>query len=118
MPSVVWNARPPHLELWADYRFNAIRIPDRDRSVDLHLLRLRVRVAYDTRLSLSTFWQCNSVEDVASLNARLRYNLRDGIDLWIVYNEAVNTDRFSQTPVPPVSQGRAVMVKYTHTLVW
>lgn len=117
-PSVVWNAVPPHLELGANYSFNAIRFPDRGLSVDVHLLRLRVRVAYDTRFSLSTFWQYNSVEDVASLNARLRYNVRDGTDLWIVYNEAVNTDRYSYTPIPPVSQGRAVMVKYTHTLVW
>ena len=52
--------------------------------------------------------------DVPSLNARLRF-VRDGTDLWIVYNEALNTDRYSLTPVPPVSRGRAVMVKYTHT---
>lgn len=117
-PSLVWNAVPPHLELGADYIFNAIRFPDRDLSLDVHLLRLRVRVAYDPRLSLSTFWQYNSVEDLASLNARLRFNVRDGTDLWIVYNESVNTDRYSKTPLPPVSQGRAVMVKYTHTLVW
>ncbi|MDH3498428.1 MAG: hypothetical protein OER21_16865 [Gemmatimonadota bacterium] len=117
-PRLVWNARPPHLELGADYSFNAIRFPDRDRALDVHLLRLRVHVAYDPRLSLSTFWQYNSVDDVASLNARLRFNVRDGIDLWVVYNETINTDRLSRTPVPPVSHGRAVMVKYTHTLVW
>jgi len=73
---------------------------------------------HDTHLSLSTFWQYNSAVDVASLNARLRYNVRDGTDLWIVYNEAVNTDRYSRTPVPPVSEGRALMMKYTQTLVW
>ncbi len=117
-PRLVWNARPPHLELGADYSFNALRFPDRDRSLDVHLLRVRVRVAYDPRLSLSTFWQYNSVEDVGSLNARLRFNVRDGTDLWIVYNETVNTDRYARTPALPVSQGRAVMVKYTHTLVW
>src|SRR3990172_4063734 len=78
-----WNPSR-HLELGADYSFNAIRFPDRDLSLDVHLLRLRVRAAYDTHLSLSTFWQYNSVEDVASLNARLRYNVRDGNDLWIV----------------------------------
>jgi len=44
--------------------------------------------------------------------------MRDGTDLWIVYDEAVNTDRYSYTPMRPVSQGRALMVKYTHTLVW
>jgi hypothetical protein len=33
----------------------------------------------------------------------------------IVHNEALNTDRYSLTPVPPVSRGRAVMVKYTQS---
>jgi hypothetical protein len=60
----------------------------------------------------------HSEPDGASLNARLSYNVRDGTDLWIVYNEAINTDRYSRSPIPPVSQGRALMVKYTHTLVW
>jgi hypothetical protein len=108
----------PHLDMGVDYSFNAIRFPDRDLSLDMHLLLLRVRIAYDTHLSLSTFLQYNSVEDLVSMNARLRYNVRDGTDLWIVYNESINTDRYSHTPIPPVSQGRAVMVKYTHTLVW
>ena len=117
-PSVEWNAVPPHLELGADYTFNAIRFPDRHVSLNVHLVRVRVRIAYDPRLSLSTFWQYNSVDDVASLNARLRFNVRDGTDLWIVYNETINTDRESYVPIPPVSRGRAVMVKYTHTLVW
>ncbi len=117
-PSVEWNAVPPHLELGADYSFNAIRFPERAVSLHVHLVRVRVRIAYDPRLSLSTFWQYNSVDDVASLNARLRFNVRDGTDLWIVYNEGLNTDRNAHTPIPPVSRGRALMVKYTHTLVW
>jgi hypothetical protein len=112
-----WNPSP-HLELSGTYSFNAIRFPDRDLAVDLHLLRLRFRAAYDTHLSLSTFIQYNSLDDLTSLNARLRYNIRDGNDLWIVYDEAINTDRHSYTPVPPVSRGRAVMLKYTHTLLW
>jgi hypothetical protein len=115
--SPAWNPSR-HLELGIDYGFNAIRFPDRDLSLDVHLLRLRLQAAYDAHLSLATFWQYNSLADVASVNARLRYNVREGNDLWIVYNEAVNTDRFSRSPIPPASQGRAVMVKYTHTLVW
>ncbi|OGU07473.1 MAG: hypothetical protein A2W29_08950 [Gemmatimonadetes bacterium RBG_16_66_8] len=112
-----WNPSR-HLELGVDYGFNAIRFPDRELSVDVHLLRLRVQTAYDAHLSLSTFWQYNSATDVASVNARLRYNVREGNDLWVVYNEAVNTDRLARSPIPPVSQGRAVMAKYTHTMVW
>ncbi len=116
--NATWNAAPPHLQLGAVYSFDAVRFPDRDLSLDVHLARLRVRVAIDNHLSLSAFLQYNSVADLASVNARFRYAVRDGRDLWIVYNETLNTDRHSRTPIPPVSQGRAVMVKYTHTLIW
>jgi hypothetical protein len=107
-----------HLTVGATYNFNAIRFPGRDLELNTHLLRLRLRAAYDTHLSLSSFWQYNSLNNVASLNARLRYNFRDGTDLWVVYNETLNTDRNSRMPVPPRSQGRAIMVKYTHALIW
>ncbi len=114
----VWNPSR-HLELGADYRFNAIRFPDRDESLDVHLARLRVQLSLDVHLSLATFVQYNSAADEASVNARLRYNIREGRDLWIVYTEAMNTDRPDVAgPDLPFTQSRALMVKYTHTLVW
>jgi hypothetical protein len=45
-----WNPSR-HLELRVDYGFNAIRFPDRDLSLDVHVLRLRVQTAYDAHLS-------------------------------------------------------------------
>jgi hypothetical protein len=55
-----------------EYGFDAIRFPDRDLSVDLHLARLRAGVALDTHLSVNAFLQYDSVAKVASLNARCR----------------------------------------------
>jgi hypothetical protein len=52
------------------------------------------------------------------MNLRLRYNFRDGTDLWIVYNETLHTDRETWHPMPPRSLGRALLVKYTHTFIW
>ena len=112
-----WNASR-HIELGVDYAFNAIRFPSRNLSLDVHLLRARIKTAYDAHFSVSTFVQYNSAADAVSFNGRLRYNVREGNDLWIVYNEGLNTDRVSRSPMPPASQGRAVMIKYTHTLVW
>ena len=107
-----------HLELSADYSLNRIRFPARDQAVNMHLLRLRVRAAYDVHLSLSAFLQYNSVSDQFDMNLRLRYNVRDGTDLWIVYNETLHTDREAWHPMPPRSLGRALLVKYTHTFIW
>jgi hypothetical protein len=34
------------------------------------------------------------------------------------HQAAGGRDRYARTPIPPLSQDRALMVKYTHTLVW
>ncbi len=107
-----------HVELGADYSLNWIRFPNRNQKIDMHLLRLRLRFAYDVRLSLSALLQYNSVSDRFDVNMRLRYNFRDGRDLWIVYNETLHTDRKGWHPRPPLSLGRAFLVKYTHTFIW
>jgi hypothetical protein len=111
-----WNLSS-HVELGANYFFNRIRFPERGLALDLHVARVRVQLAYDAHLSLSTLLQYNGSTNSASVNARLRYNYREGNDLWVVYNEAVNTDRSGLVPEPPFSQSRALMVKYTYTLI-
>ncbi len=107
-----------HLELSADYQFNALRFRDRDLSANTHLVRARVQTALDTHLSLSTFVQFNSTADDLSVNARLRYHFSEGRDLWLVYNEGFTTDRQAIAGLtPPASQNRTVMLKYTHTFI-
>jgi hypothetical protein len=105
------------LQVGVDYLFNALRFPDRGVSTDLHVARARVQAGYDAHLSLSTFLQYSNATQTANVNARLRYNFREGNDLWVVYDERANTDREGLVPEPPFSQCRALLVKYTHTLV-
>jgi hypothetical protein len=50
-----------------------------------------------------------------SANVRFRYNFREGNDLWIVYNEGMNTDRHRLTPTLPFTDSRTILVKYTYT---
>ncbi|WP_419948672.1 hypothetical protein [Candidatus Palauibacter sp.] len=51
------------------------------------------------------------------MNARFRYHFREGVDLWVVYNEGYYMDRSNGGVDPrlPFSSGRALMVKYSHT---
>lgn len=108
----------PHLTVGVEYELNLIRFPDRDESLDAHLARFRVQTALDTHLSANTFAQYNSTEDELSVNARLRYHFSEGNDLWLVYNEGFNTYRpLEPGPRLPVSQSRALMVKYTYTFI-
>jgi hypothetical protein len=113
-----WNLSS-HFEFSAAYQFNLIRFPDRQEELNAHLARVRLDVAMDTHLSLSAFLQYNGTDDIASINARLRYHFREGSDLWIVYDEGMNTMRdVVGAPRLPLSQNRALLVKYTYTIVY
>ena len=59
--------------------------------------------------------QYNSAADIVLANFRIRYNPREGQDLYLVYNELRNTDRFGSIPVLPVVPERTFLVKYSYT---
>jgi hypothetical protein len=111
-----WNVSP-HLELGADYQWTRLRFDDRGQATDIHVGRLRVRTALDSRASGNAFLQYNSAADRLDLNLRLRYNFSEGRDLWIVLNEGLATDRLPNPAEPelPLSLSRTFIVKYTHT---
>jgi hypothetical protein len=118
--SPAWNPSR-HLELAAGYEFNRITFDDRAKptTTTTHVGNLEIKVAVDTRLSMSTFAQYSNVDDLTAVNARFRYNFSEGTDLWLVYNEALNTRRdIADVPRLPRSAGRTLMLKYTHALIW
>ncbi len=103
-----------HLELRPSYSINRFEFDGEDLTTQLASLRLDF--ALNTHLSLSTFGQYNSVIDQTSVNARLRYHFREGTDLWIVYNEGFNLERDNGLdPRLPLSAGRTLLLKYSHT---
>jgi hypothetical protein len=110
-----WRASR-HFGVGAGYSFTAVRFPDRDQAFDAHLVQVRTQAALNTKLSLNAFIQLSSVADMTSANVRVRYNFREGQDLWLVYNGGWNLDRYDHTPVRPLTDNRTFLVKYTHTL--
>ena len=112
--SPVWYVSP-HLELAGSYLYNQIRFPDRDQRFDAHLARLRIGTALNTKVSTNAFIQFNSATNTVSANVRFRYNFREGNDLWIVYNEGMNTDRHRVAPALPFTDARTILLKYTYT---
>ena len=70
-----------HLELVSGWEWNRIRFDERGQAFDAHLVRLQARGALDVHFSIDAFAQYNSLTDVVSTNARLRYNFREGQDL-------------------------------------
>ena len=113
--SPTWNASR-HLELGGEYQLSRLRFPTRGQATDIHVGRLRVRTALDARMSGNALVQYNSTSDRLDVNFRLRYAFAEGTDLWLVYNEGLDTDRSRELGVPsPFSLARSFILKYTHT---
>jgi hypothetical protein len=112
-----WNVSR-NLELGGDYELRRLRFPVRQQSADIHLARLKVRGALDARASGNAFLQYNSTTDRLALNFRARYNFAEGTDLWLVYDETLDTERpeVMSGLRTPLSAARALVIKYTHTL--
>jgi len=104
-----------HLTLSGAYELNRILFDARDQEFTSHVGRLRTELTFSTTTSASAFVQYNSAGHLVSLNARFRYNPSEGTDLYLVWNESLNTDRFAPTPQLPLSQARTLLVKYART---
>jgi hypothetical protein len=105
----------PDLSLSGHYEFNRVDFPGRGQKLIAHLVQLRLLATLSTKLSVLTFVQYNGAEDLVVGNVRLRYNPREGNDLYLVFNEILNTDRAGKVPYPPASGSRAVLLKYSYT---
>lgn len=114
---ITWPASR-HLEVVGGVEWNRIRFPSRGQSLDPRLVRLTLRGAVDTRLSIDAFGQYNSLTGQLTGNTRLRYNFREGQDLWLVWNEGLNLDRDPLVvPRLPFAEARTLTLKYSHTLI-
>ena len=104
-----------HLEFTGNYQYERIRFPDRAENFDSHIARLRVETALTPKLSAIAFIQYNSAVDRVVSNFRIRFNPKEGSDLYIVYNELLNTERYRHMPIMPLRDNRTLLVKYSYT---
>jgi len=111
-----WNVNR-FLELAGSYQFTRLEFPDRDQTANIHLVGVRSQIGLNTKLALNSFVQYNTSSNIIASNVRFRYNMAEGNDLWIVYTENLNSDRFRESPALPVSRNRTVLLKYTYTFI-
>ena len=106
-----------HLNLSGTWRSNFLDFSDQEAGMAnwLHLIRLKLEMALDLHLSASMLSQYNTSSKSFFNNARVRYNFRDGHDLYLVYNEIFNEDRRREEPVLPVSAQQTFILKYIYT---
>jgi hypothetical protein len=111
--SPAWNVSR-HLSLASTYEVNHISFPD-DETLTTHLQRFRLDFTPSVEYSLSGFVQHNSAENAILGNVRFRYNPRQGNNLYLVYNESLNSNRDIGQPRRPLSSQRSLTVKMTYT---
>lgn len=104
-----------HWDLEGFYQYNEIDFAKRNLSLTAHLARLKASYMLNTRFSVAAFLQYNSIENLYTGNIRLRYNPKEGNDLYIVYNDLLNARRKEHQPHLPFRSSRAIIVKYTYT---
>jgi hypothetical protein len=109
-----WNISR-HFELGGTYNFDHVSVKKRNLSMTNHILGIKALYMFDTKLSINAFIQYNTDYDGIITNFRIRYNPKEGNDLYLVFNEDRNTDLYREMPVLPVYNSRAVMLKYTYT---
>ncbi len=107
-----------YIQLGGFYRFTRIEFPDRSQNFYGHIARLRIDASLNTKLSSAAFIQYNSAIDAVIINMRIRYNPREGNDLYLVYNEGMNTERYRSDVILPVTSSRTILLKYTYTLIY
>jgi hypothetical protein len=109
-----WNISK-HFELGGTYNFDHVNVSKRDITWTNHIIGLKALYMLNTKFSVNAFVQYNtSVHEIIS-NFRIRYNPKEGNDLYLVFNEGRNMDLTRELPNLPVYFSRAVMVKYTYT---
>lgn len=109
-----WRASA-YLRISADFQLDRIDFSDRDQREWSKLARLRVLASASPKLSLSGVIQVKSLADLATGNFRLRYNMREGHDLWVVYGQDLNLNRDRRDPPIPSMARTSLMVKYTQS---
>lgn len=97
------------------YQVNRINFSGRSQEFTAHIARFRTELTFNTKVTLSSFVQLNSAEDLGIINVRFRYNPKDGNNFYLVINETINADRYRMNPRLPFSDNRVVLLKYDYT---
>ena len=105
------------LTLSGYYQFNRVDFPGRRQSLTAQIGQVRLLATLSTKFSAAAFVQYDGAVDELTANLRLRFNPREGNDLYLVVNDTLNTYRTREIPHRPPYGSRAIMVKYSYTFV-
>ncbi len=98
-----------------NYNYNDINFSERNQRFIAQFFSFSALYMYSTKTSASSFIQYNNLDKQFVWNVRFRYNPKEGNDLYLVYNDFINSSRNDYSPNLPFSNQRTILIKYTHT---
>ena len=109
-----------HLFATVEYEYDQIKFPNAfsDNGNGLfqsNLMRLIVSYYFSTRFSVKMLSQYDQLNNLLTSNLRFRYNPREGTDLYIVFNQGLNSNITRLKPTLPVVNNQAFIIKYLKT---
>ncbi len=101
------------------YELNHIVFPDRvsNNLLNIHSINMNAQIMISTKLSASVLAQYVNTDDEFVGNFRLRYNPREGNDLYLVYNDLRGFKDRNLIPGNPAFDNKTIIIKYTHTFI-
>jgi hypothetical protein len=112
-----WNASR-HFEIAGIYHFDHLDLPEDNIKMTNHILGVKALFMLNTKLSANAFTQYNTAVNEIITNFRIRYNPKEGNDLYFMINEGRNTELLREEPNLPEISDRAIMLKYSYTFNW
>jgi hypothetical protein len=106
------------LNIGGMYRFDRVDFNERNQRLRNHITSVNAVYDYSSKLSVAAYIQSNTAINGIISNFRLRYNPREGNDLYIVYNDMRNTQLTREYPKLPEMSYRAFLLKYVYTFIW
>ena len=109
-----------HLNAMLEYQYDHIQFPveysDNGKGLfQSSLIRLNVAYYFKLSIFLKILTQFDQLSNTISTNLRMRYNPKEGTDLYVVLNHGLNTDRARLNPHLPVVDNQAIIIKFLKT---
>ncbi|HET8962355.1 MAG TPA: DUF5916 domain-containing protein [Chitinophagales bacterium] len=111
-----------NLKVGIDYEYNHILFPTEfavgnNSLFESNLIRLNISCYLSSKISIKLFTQYDDISDKVSSNLRFRYNPVEGTDLYIVFNQDVNTELLAVAPELPLVNNQGITVKFVKTFI-
>ena len=89
-PEVEWRPNE-HLYFSLQYEYNKFEFPGNQNAITRQIT-FQNEIAFDSQWSLVTLVQYDNISEDIGINARLRFNLAAGQDIWFVLNHNMERD--------------------------